>query len=71
MLLKYMLLFVMLFTALQNRKDTNEGIAVKIVGFSECGGACFISPASIFHTVDGPLTLLLPALHVRLFGGHG
>lgn len=47
-----------------------KALAIKIVGFSECAGTCTISPASIFHTVDGTLTLLLPALHIRLCGRH-
>lgn len=48
-----------------------KALAVKLVGISKCAGTCIISPASIFYTVDGTLTLLLPALHIRLCGRHG
>lgn len=41
-------------------------LAVKMAGFCRYEVACVLLPACIFYGVDGTLTLLLPALHIRL-----
>lgn len=75
MFLKYMLLFVMLFTALRKNKQekkirkTNgpvEELAIMTLSFCKYAVLCSVSPACILNTVNGSLALLLPALHISL-----
>lgn len=43
-----------------------KALAVVTVEFCKYGVLCAISPACILYSVDGSLTLLLPALHISL-----
>lgn len=64
MFLKYMLLFVMLLTALHNNIEV-----LSCVSNNKLYRVVFLKgvpPACILHSVDGSLTLFLPALHISL-----
>lgn len=58
--------------ALHGTAKTNRSMKVLTVttagqvGVCKHVDLCFFSPARVLYTVDGSLTLLLPALHVRL-----